>query len=87
MKKTKKITFWIICFLIFYLGVCIFMYFIQEKFIFHPKKLPSDHEFPSKANFEEFTINTPDGIKLNGLLVKADSSNGLLFFYMEAVVT
>ena len=56
------------------------MYFIQEKFIFHPKKLPSHHEFPSNKNFEEITVNTPDGIKLNGLLVKSDSSRGLIFF-------
>lgn len=80
MKNSKKIALWILGFFILYLGVCIFMYFIQERFIFHPKKLPSDHEFPSEANFEEITINTPDGIKLNGLIVKADSSKGLIFF-------
>lgn len=77
----KKITIWTAGgLIILYSGICIFLYFNQENLIFHPKRLPPDYEFQIDNIFKELTINTTDGIKLNGVLAKADSSKGLIFF-------
>lgn len=80
MKTKNKILVWIGGFIILYIGVCIGFYSIQESFYFHLKKLPKDHVFQSEKDFKELTINTTDGYKLNGVLVKSDSSRGLILF-------
>lgn len=56
------------------------LYFNQEELIFFPTKLPANHKFQFNANFQERYISTPDGKKLHGLLFKADTSNGLIFY-------
>lgn len=63
-----------------YLIVCIGLYFYQEKFIFHPLKLDKNYVFNFEGKYEEVTINLFDGKKLHGLLFKADSSKGLIFY-------
>ncbi len=62
----KKIIIWIGGLIIFYLCICLFLYFIQENLIFHPKKLPSDYHFQFNADFQELNMNTANGLKLNG---------------------
>jgi len=47
--------------------------------IFFPKKLTADYKFQFEQPYEEISIPV-DGIKLNGLLLKADSSKGLIFY-------
>ena len=47
--------------------------------IFFPKKLSADYKFQFDEVYEEVSIPV-DGIKLNGLLLKADSSKGLVFY-------
>jgi alpha-beta hydrolase superfamily lysophospholipase len=59
---------------------CAFLYFIQEKLIFHPGKLAKTYKFDFEHNFEERYIPAADGTVLHGLLFKADSSNGLIFY-------
>ncbi|MEP7144769.1 MAG: hypothetical protein ABI707_17935 [Ferruginibacter sp.] len=66
--------------LIVYIDVCARLYFIQEKFIFFPEKLAKDYKFRFGQNFEELNIKTEDTIVLNGVLFKADSSKGLIFY-------
>lgn len=82
MKFLRKILYALFVFgVILYLGVCAFLYFKQENFIFHPKALPADYKFAFKgAQFEERNIIANDGAKLSGLLFKADSSKGLIFY-------
>jgi alpha-beta hydrolase superfamily lysophospholipase len=65
--------------LISYVLLCIFVYFYQERMIFFPKKLAADYKFQFEEPYEEISIPV-DGIKLNGLLLKADSSKGLVFY-------
>ena len=79
-KSKKRILVWIGGFIILYAGVCLTYYSFQESLIFHPKKLSSEHIFLCDKNFEELTINTSEGYELNGVLVKADSSKGLILF-------
>lgn len=63
-----------------YLVVCGLLYFFQEKLIFFPQKLAKNYRFGFGQPFEEMTITTQDKSLLHGLLFKADSSKGLIFY-------
>jgi uncharacterized protein len=65
---------------VFYVVVCALLYFFQENIIFLPEKLKANYRFKYDQNFEERSIRTKDGLRLNGLLFKADSSKGLIFY-------
>lgn len=65
---------------ILYVGICLTLYFYQEKLIFFPEKLDQNYHFEFSAPFEELSIKTGDGKLLNGLLFKSDSSKGLVFY-------
>ena len=81
MKKAKKILYWLAGIaLALYIIVCAFFYFIQEKILFLPKKLDKNYVFKFSGNFTEKKIKTRDGKMLDGLLFKADSSKGLIFY-------
>ena len=66
--------------LVLYAALCLFLYSFQEKLIFFPEKLPSTYIFDYDQLFEELHIKTNDGSTLTGLLFKADSSKGLIFY-------
>lgn len=62
----------------------VFTYWLQDWFIFLPKKLPDDHVFQFKTSFEEHFLTTPDGGRINFLWFRsADkiSSKGLVFYH------
>lgn len=63
-----------------YIGICALLYFFQEKLIFFPEKLPKEFKFEFDQNYEELTFETEDRVLLNGVLFKADSSRGLIFY-------
>lgn len=63
-----------------YVLLCMLLYFVQEKLIFIPQKLPGDYTFSFAGNFEEIHFITADDTLLTGLLFKADSSKGLIFY-------
>jgi hypothetical protein len=82
MKKTTKriiaIVFAVIViFPIILLGL---LYFNQEKLFFIPEKLKADYAFEFDQNFEEISIQSDDGAVLNGILFKADTTKGLIFY-------
>lgn len=62
-----------------YIILCTLMYFMQEKMIFHPDKLANNHKFEFQNNFREWNIKTKDDL-LNGILFKADSTKGIIFY-------
>ncbi|MBO9732882.1 MAG: alpha/beta fold hydrolase [Chitinophaga sp.] len=66
--------------LLLYIGVCILVYFIQERLLFFPEKLPADHSFHFQVPFEELPVLMKDGTRLNGLLFTGDSAKGLVFY-------
>ena len=81
MLSTKKIiirTFKLL--LLFYVLICIGLYFFQEKLIFFPDKLDNNYKFSFARPFEEINIATKDGNLLNGVLFKSDSAKGLVFY-------
>ena len=65
---------------IVYLIVCVVLFFIQEKLVFFPQKLPGNYQFQFNQNFKELHFTTTDNKRLNGVLFKADSSKGLIFY-------
>ncbi|MBO72898.1 MAG: alpha/beta hydrolase [Flavobacteriales bacterium] len=66
--------------LVLYTVLCIALFLFQEKFIFFPEKLEKNHQFHFEQKFEELNFETSDGKVLNGLLFKADSTKGLIFY-------
>jgi hypothetical protein len=63
-----------------YIVLCGSLYFFQEKLIFLHQKLGKNYKFEFDQKFEEFNIKLTDGKLMNGLLFKADISNGLIFY-------
>jgi uncharacterized protein len=63
-----------------YFLICGLLYFFQEKLIYFPQKLEKTYQFQFKEKNEELNIKTTDGTVLNGLLFKADSTKGLIFY-------
>lgn len=57
------------------------IYFVQDKIIFHPEKLPKDYVFSFTSDFEEIDLTTEDGNRLNGVLFKKVNSKGLVIFF------
>jgi uncharacterized protein len=65
---------------IVYIVICVLLYFFQEKLIFFPEKLTKYYIFQFNQKFEELNFKTADNKLLNGILFKADSSKGLIFY-------
>jgi uncharacterized protein len=65
---------------IVYCLLCLLLYFIQERLIFFPEKLPASYKYSFDQDFEELPFTAADGNPLHGLLFKADSSKGLIFY-------
>ena len=63
-----------------YIVLCGLLYLFQENLIFFPQKLDKNYKFQFGQKFEEININANDGKKINGLLFRADSSTGLIFY-------
>lgn len=81
MKAVKKILIGIVALVaLAYLGICVALWFYQEKLIFHPHPLAADYVFNYPSKHEEISITSYDGTKLHGLLFKADTSKGLVFY-------
>lgn len=74
--------FWtiLIAILAFYLVVCFGVYWIQEKLIFHPDKLPKDFDFQFNGDFEELYLEMKDGVILHALHFKAKNPKGIVFY-------
>lgn len=63
-----------------YVGILGYLFMYQEKIIFLPQKLEKNYQFNFPQRFEEINIKTYDQKILNGILFKADSSKGLVFY-------
>jgi len=63
-----------------YIVLCTLLFLIQEKMIFFPEKLDSNYQFDFNQTFEELYIETEDNVLLNGVLFRADTSKGLIFY-------
>ena len=65
---------------VLYVAVCAFFYSKQDDILFVPTKLAADYQFNFPGKYTERRIKTRDGALLDGILFKADSSKGLIFY-------
>jgi pimeloyl-ACP methyl ester carboxylesterase len=57
------------------------VYFLQEKFIFRPEKLPGDFTYKYKIPFKELFFDVEPGVRINGLHFYRDQPGGLLLYF------
>lgn len=56
-------------------------YFLQERLIFKPEKLPEDFEFKYENQiFDEYNIEVADGVNLNGVHFKVREPKGIVLY-------
>jgi len=63
-----------------YVALIATVYFIQEKFIFKPEKLPKDFTYKYDIPFEELFFDIEPGVTINGLHFYCTKPNGLILF-------
>lgn len=65
-----------------YLGVCLFYWWFQERFLFVRFTLPEDFKFSKKWPHEELWMERPDGARLHALYFPvADSKGAVLYLH------
>lgn len=60
-----------------YLVVCVFLYLIQDRLIFHPRPLTSN---PEGRHVQELVLEH-DGVRLHGWLINGDSPGPLVVYF------
>jgi len=78
MVKLKKAVLFL---LTAYLLISTMLYFLQEKLIFLPSKLPSDYTYSFTQPFEEIFLTADDGAVLNGIHFKQEQPEGVIVYY------
>lgn len=63
-----------------YICCCAALYFLQEKMIFQPEKLPADYPFQFTQPFEELHFTSTGNTVLTGVLFKAEQPKGVIFY-------
>lgn len=64
--------------------VSLFLYFFQERFLFHPEKLPKDFQFQyENQQVKEYNLEIKKGVTINGLLFKAKGVSKGLVYYLK----
>ncbi|MDP1762595.1 MAG: alpha/beta fold hydrolase [Sediminibacterium sp.] len=64
-----------------YLLLVAIVYFVQERFIFKPEKLPQNFEYKYEAPFEELFFKVAPGISINGLHFYCTDPKGLILYF------
>ncbi|MEL6916524.1 MAG: alpha/beta fold hydrolase [Bacteroidota bacterium] len=67
--------------LIFFVLLLTMLYFLQEKLIFLPTNLPSDHVYSFDVPFEEIFLEAKDGAQLNAIHFKQDNPAGVILYF------
>lgn len=79
----KRIFFWIKLIVIIYCAIGIALYYLQDKFLFHPEKLPADHVFNFDIPFKELSIpvNKTDTISIVKFLPADSVPKGIIVYF------
>lgn len=64
-----------------YILFAVVVYFIQEKFIFKPEKLPGDFEYKYDSPFREINFDIEPGVNINGLHFFVKEPKGLVLYF------
>ena len=81
--RRRKIFFWIQIAVILYCSIGIALYYLQEKFIFHPAPLPASHTYKFTSPFEELNIalNKTDTINLIRFKTKEKPKGAVVYYH------
>jgi alpha-beta hydrolase superfamily lysophospholipase len=79
----KKIFRWVKIILVLYAAIGIALFYLQERFLFHPIKLASDYQFTFDDRFEEIRMpfNETDTMSLVKFFPKDSIKKGLIIYY------
>ena len=66
---------------LFYLVVCLIVYFFQHFIFFRPELLPNHFIYNYPFEFEEHTFDMEDGGSVNSILFKVPNSRGLILYF------
>lgn len=81
LKTLKFLTIVLLAFfVIIYVLLVSYVYFNQVGMVFQNTALPKEYKFDYQQQFEEVNVKSFDNTILNGLLFKAKSSKGLVFY-------
>lgn len=64
-----------------YVGIVLFYYVFQERFIFLRIRTRQGHQYTYRVPFEERWIDAPDGARLHALYFRAEAPRGVLVYY------
>lgn len=64
-----------------YIVIALAVYFIQEKFIFRPERLPKDFQYKYDVPFEELFFDVEPGVSINGLHFYCTKPHGLILYF------
>jgi len=79
----KKIFNWIKVIIVIYCVIGIALYYLQDRILFHPKKLATEHVFKFAGPFEELSIpmNETDTISMIKFFPKDSVRRGVVVYY------
>ena len=79
----RKIYFWLKVIVIIYCSIGTALYYLQDKLLFHPEKLPADYKFSFKQSFKEVQIpvNKTDTISIIQFYPQDSVRKGLIVYY------
>ncbi|MFI5128401.1 MAG: alpha/beta hydrolase [Chitinophagales bacterium] len=82
-KPAKKFWKWIKITLIIYIIFGIALYFLQEKFLFHPEKLTAEHVFHFSIPFKEInlTVNDQKNLSIIQFTVPDSACKGVVLYF------
>ena len=66
-----------------YLGICVLLYFFQEKVIFFPQRLPDDYRFTFQNQFEEVYLKNHEmgEAQIHGLHFFSQNPKGVILYF------
>lgn len=64
-----------------YILLAVIIYFIQERFIFKPEKLPQDFVYKYDAPFREVNFDIEEGVRINGLHFYVKEPLGMVLYF------
>jgi len=67
--------------LVGYVLLLVVAYFIQERFIFKPEKLPADFKYRYDVPFKELFFEIEPGVRINGLHFYRTAPSGLVLYF------
>jgi len=80
MSRLKTLLTWILGLALFgYVGICGYLYWQQELFIFHPTKLEPDYQYAFAGRFEETNLDV-NGATINVVHFFADDPKGVILY-------